>query len=89
MSVSNLTDSGDESSEYRITEVSVTVTRRKQIESYEPFEASETVTASVSESADIDAVSEELHDLAKEHVQRDIIKRVEEKDMKDALENGN
>lgn len=72
--------------DYVVTEVSVTVLRRKQIEQYEPFEASETITAEVSPHADLDAVTTELHDQAKEHVQRDIVKRVEEKQMKDELE---
>jgi hypothetical protein len=72
--------------EYTVTEVSVTVLRRKQIEQYEPFEAAETITAEVTGDADLDAVTEELHDQAKEHVQRDIVKRVEEKQMKDELE---
>jgi hypothetical protein len=72
--------------DYRVTEVSVTVLRRKQIEEYEPFEASETITAEVVDGADIAAVTEELHGEAKEHVQRDIVKRAEEKAMKDELE---
>lgn len=72
--------------DYSIKKVSVTVLRRKQIEEYEPFEASETITAEVVEGADVDAVTEELHDKAKENVQRDIVKRVEEKAMKDELE---
>lgn len=72
--------------EYEVTEVSVTVSRRKQIEQYEPFTVSETLTAEVAADADIDAVTEDLHDTAKEHVQRDIVKRVEEKEMKDQLE---
>lgn len=72
--------------DYRVTEVSVTVLRRKQIEEYEPFEASETITAEVVDGADVAAVTEELHDTAKEHVQRDIVKRAEEKAMKEELE---
>jgi len=72
--------------DYTVTEVSVTVLRRKQIEQYEPFEASETITAEVMPRADIEEVTEELHDTAKEHVQRDIVKRVEEKQMKNELE---
>lgn len=74
------------SEDYTITEVSVTVMRRKQIEQYEPFEAAETLTAEVREGTDIEAVTEELSDMTKEHVQREIVKRVEEKQMKDQLE---
>lgn len=76
----------DDSVDAVITEVTTRVARKVQIEDFEPFTVSETLTAEVSEGADTDAVSEDLHDMAKEHVQRDVMKRVEEKEMKDELE---
>lgn len=77
-------DEGDR--DYQIVEVTAEVSRKKQIEEFEPFTVTETLRAKVPADADIDAVSEELHDTAKEHVQRDLMKRVEEKEMKDQLE---
>ncbi len=67
------------------------MSRRKQLEQYEPFEVSESITASFvtrdePTDTEIEQVSEELSDLAKEHVQREIVKRVNEKEMMAELE---
>jgi hypothetical protein len=75
--------------EYEYTEVSVTVSRRVQIEQYEPFNAGVTLDVAVSGDAsneEISALTEHLHDEAKEAVQRDITRRVEEQQMLDQLD---
>lgn len=79
---------GDEDDEtaYTITEVEVTVSRKTQLEQYEPFTVAESLTAEVDGDADIDDVTEQLNNLAKEHVQRDIVKRVDEQQMLAELE---
>jgi len=77
-------DDGDR--DYEIVEITTEVSRKLQIEEFEPFTVTERLRAEVPADADIDAVSEELHDTAKEHVQRDLMKRVEEKEMKQAMQ---
>lgn len=82
--ITDVQDDGDD--DYTITEIESHVSRKVQIEEFEPFTVGETLTAEVEPGADIDEVSEELHDKAKENVQRDIVKRIEEKEMKEQLE---
>lgn len=79
-------DNDDDEKPYTITEVEITVSRKKQIENYEPFQVSESLSATVHNDCDIDTVTEELSNLAKEHVQREIVKRVEEQQMLEELE---
>lgn len=76
----------DDEKPYTVTEVEITVSRKKQIENYEPFQVSESLSATVHNDCDIDTVTEELSNLAKEHVQREIVKRVEEQQMLEELE---
>jgi DnaJ-domain-containing protein 1 len=79
-------DNDDDEKPYTVTEVEITVSRKKQIENYEPFQVSESLSATVHNDCDIDTVTEELSNLAKEHVQREIVKRVEEQQMLEELE---
>jgi len=79
-------DNDDDEKPYTITEVEITVSRKKQIENYEPFQVSESLSATIHNDCDIDTVTEELSNLAKEHVQREIVKRVEEQQMLEELE---
>ena len=59
-----------------IREISSSYSRRVQLERYEPVEYSETITATLEDGDDAEEVSEELQELARDNVERGILKRV-------------
>ena len=59
-----------------IREISSSYSRRVRLERYEPVEYSETITATLEDGDDAEEVSEELQELARDNVERGILKRV-------------
>jgi hypothetical protein len=68
-----------------ITEIQKTVSKKRQFEQYEPFQASATVTASVTDGDDPEEVGDRLYELAKAQVDQDILKRKAELDVDESL----
>ncbi len=67
-----------------ITEITVSYSRRVQLDRFEPVEYQESITATVDSSDDPSEVSDELRSMVRDHVERGVLSRVMAHKMEDA-----
>lgn len=70
----------------QIEEISGSYTRRVQLDQFEPVEYSETITVTLDDADDPEEVSEAIQQLARDNVERGVLKRVMAHKMEDSDE---
>lgn len=60
----------------KLTEYTASYGRKVQLERFEPVEVFESVTATLDDSDDLEAVSKELGELVRENAERNLLSRV-------------
>lgn len=61
-----------------VTEITVTASETRQISQYEPSESEVSLTATVGDDVDVDALQKALSQEARERAEREIMHRIEE-----------